>query len=98
MDIRSKLAGSILLGASIAIPTTASAGFRCGATKIAEEGDTTAEVRMECGSPVSEEILTNAYGREVGQRWVYRDPADKRWIKILEFRGGKLQSVTETKE
>jgi hypothetical protein len=98
MDIRLQIAGSIALAASIAIPGAANAGFKCGFNKIASQGDTTAQVRMKCGSPISEEILTNSLGLEVGQRWVYRDPADKRWIKILEFRGGKLQSVTETKQ
>ncbi len=98
MNVKASWSVMLATAVLVALPTTADAGFRCGPSKIAAEGDTTVQVRMKCGSPLSEENLTNAYGLTVSQRWVYRDPADKRWIKILTFSGGVLQSITETKD
>jgi len=86
-----------LLGAGLALPVIADAGFRCAHNKIVEEGESTVVVRENCGAPRSEEALTTAGGEVVTQRWVYTDPSDRRWIKILEFKDGVLQSITEMK-
>ena len=86
---------SVLVGAGLALPTVANAGFRCAHNQIVEEGESTVVVREKCGAPKSEETLTTAGGEVVTQRWVYTDPADRRWIKILEFKDGILQSITE---
>lgn len=86
---------SLLIGAGLALPIMANAGFRCAHNQIVEEGESTVVVREKCGAPKSEETLTTAGGEVVTQRWVYTDPSDRRWIKILEFKDGILQSITE---
>ena len=97
MPGRTRFLSSALLGAGLALPFVADAGFRCAHNQIVEEGESTVVVREKCGAPKSEETLTTAGGEVVTQRWVYTDPSDRRWIKILEFKDGKLQSITEMK-
>jgi hypothetical protein len=97
MTIRARILPSALLGASLAVAGAAQAGFKCAHNQIVEEGESTVAVREKCGAPKSEETLTTAGGEVVTQRWVYTDPSDRRWIKILEFRDGILQSITGMK-
>jgi hypothetical protein len=97
MNVRVGLLTSVLLGASLTCPVVAQAGFKCGHNQIVEEGESTVAVRERCGAPKSEETIAAAGGDVVIQRWVYTDPSDRRWIKILEFRDGVLQSITEMK-
>jgi len=97
MASHSRFLSCALLGAGFAVPAIADAGFRCAHNQIVEEGESTVVVREKCGAPKSEETLTTAGGEVVTQRWVYTDPSDRRWIKILEFKDGVLQSITELK-
>jgi hypothetical protein len=97
MTIHTRILPSALLGASLALAGAAQAGFKCAHNQIVEEGESTVAVREKCGAPKSEETLTTAGGEVVTQRWVYTDPSDRRWIKILEFRDGVLQAITGIK-
>jgi len=97
MSVRVRMLFSALLDATLTYPVAAHAGFKCTHNQIVEEGESTLAVRAKCGAPKSKETLATAGGEVVTQRWVYTDPSDRRWIKILEFKDGILQSITGMK-
>jgi hypothetical protein len=97
MKIRVRWLSAALASGALTVPVAADAAFKCAHNQIVEEGESTIVVREKCGAPKSEETIATAGGEVVTQRWVYTDPSDRRWIKILEFKDGTLQSITEMK-
>lgn len=76
--------------------TSHAEGFRCG-NKLVMEGDTTAEIRLKCGSPLSEEDL--GYQKDGDDyvkvtRLVY-DLGSGKFLRILEMRNGRLYDVID---
>jgi hypothetical protein len=78
----------------VLLPGLATAGLRCG-TQLAREGDTKAEVRAKCGSPVTSEFVgvKEVRGNFVNvEQWTYQPGAGK-FLQVLEFHGGELVSI-----
>lgn len=79
------------------LPFTSHAeGFRCG-NKLVMEGDTTTEIQLKCGKPLSEEDL--GYQKDGDDyvkvtRLVY-DLGSGKFLRILEMRNGKLYQVID---
>lgn len=72
--------------------------MRCK-NSLVRSGDTTAEVRIQCGEPFDKEYVgrVNVRGKYVNvDRYTYV-PAKGQFIKILEFHNGKLAKILNGK-
>ena len=81
----------------VSAPSISAAGFRYENGKLAQEGDTTAEVQADCGRPLSKESVgrVKVNGTTVNlDRWTY-DLGEGKFLKLLEFHDGILVDVND---
>ena len=85
MRITSGLVFAILLG----LTSSPAYGFRCG-TSLVQVGDTKLQVLQKCGEPTFKELVkTDGF---IVEKWYY-DCGAVRFIQILTFSGGSLQTL-----
>ncbi len=81
--------------AFFSLTTSADAsGMRCKG-KLVSEGDSTTEVLLKCGEPLTRETLSvgeTDSAHELVERWVYSKGAGS-FLRLLTFQAGKLISV-----
>jgi len=87
---------SILLIFLLTFSSHIFASFACNNRAVAREGDSSADVKIKCGSPMSIENvgqIENDNGELVNlERWTY-NPGYGKFYQILEFQNGVLISI-----
>ena len=91
--IRKLLFITLLVG----LPGLTLASHKCGNNAYANEGETTSEIKMKCGTPMDTENLgdVDIRGKRVHlERWTYK-PGYGSFYQIFEFQNGILVSVKQ---
>jgi len=83
----------LIICLTLSAPASAESMFRCTDSDFAHRGDSSAKVRLKCGSPDSVYDLRGAGSRNRVETWAYRHPNNDSWATALTFKNGTLVRI-----
>ena len=91
-----RILAAILSSLLLSVPAGASSTFRCD-SRLVELGDTTGEVLLTCGEPLTKEnvaVTSSGSIDKLVEMWIY-NPGEGSFLKLLTFEGGKLAAIED---